>query len=357
MNASVLSGALALGLATAAATAASAEEIIGSAFSTGNWEGAAYTFSGSTEFSHCAVSVGYVSGDTLYLSVNSDASVTVGVESPSFRFTPGESFPAALYVDSRQPFHGTADVLEPTFLVIGIADFDGAMQALTRGRALRVEGRGPLGNFDLTGSFRALEAARSCAISQLEFAAAGGIPKLVAPPAPAASAPVAAAPPNSASDRTVLFQIATEMIAEIGVRRFRYLDAAESRDIAGRDSVFWIAEEAGLYGGAVIVPLAGAELRDSDSGDLGFVSSECQGDVATSTRSIAVDGLEGREIRGLCIEADGQIETLLTKIRIGDAALYTILAFGDGADAATSQERRRISESVAIRAANFVAGN
>lgn len=337
--------------------AALGAEIAGSAFNSGNWEGAAYTFDESGEFSHCAISVGYVNGDYLYLSVNSDATVTVGIESHSFRFRPDESFPVSLRIDNRRPFNGTATALEETFIVVTIQDFQGAMRALTQGRGLRVEGRTQLGNFDLTGSFRALEAARSCAIDQLDFAARGGVPKTLAPSEPAAPpAPdTAAAPP--ATDRTMLFQIATEMISEIGVPRFRYLDASESRDIAGQESVFWVSEETGVLGGVVILALDGASLRDSDPGDLSFVSADCLGDVATTTRSMTLEGLEAREIRALCVEAEGTVETILTKIRVDDLALYTILAFGEGAASDSSQARRQISEAVALRAASYVAGS
>ena len=350
-----------LALAAAAslflATAAPGGEIVGSAFTSGNWEGAAYTFDDTGEFSHCAISVGYVNGDYLYLSVNSDATVTVGVESPGFRFRPNESFPVSLHIDNRRPFNGTATALEETFIIVTIHDFQGAMRALTQGRGLRVEGRTQLGNFDLTGSYRALEAARQCAIDQLDFAARGGVPKTLAPSEPAAPPPPATAAAPPATDRTVLFQIATEMISEIGAPRFRYLDASESREIAGQEAVFWVSEEAGILGGVVVLPLEGAALRESDPGDLSFVSADCLGDVATTTRSMTLEGLEAREIRALCVEAEGNVETILTKIRVDDLALYTILAFGEGAVADSSQARRQLSESVALRAASYVAGS
>ncbi len=150
---------------------AGAEEIPGSSFGYGNWEGAAYTFTGTNEFSHCAISVGFVSGDTLYFGVNQDATITVGVASENYNLVADQSFPVALYVDRRQPFYATATAIDRTFAVLTIEDFPAAMDAFGRGRTLRMESAQATGNYDLTGSFRALEAARQCAINQLQIAA------------------------------------------------------------------------------------------------------------------------------------------------------------------------------------------
>lgn len=356
-------------LTAAFAGGARGAEIIGSSFTTGNWEGAAYTFDDTGLFSHCAVSVEYVSGDLLVFSVNSDVTVTVGVVSDRFNFSPGEEFPVSLHIDRRRPFEAWASAVDYDFLSFTIEDFHTAMDALTRGQSLTVRSYSELGSYDLTGSYRALEGARSCAIQQLEFEAQGRIPKTYPPtPAPGAAMPAPKATPTPVptpapapdpgpgllADRTVLFQIATEMIAATGARQFRYLDASESREIGGQDSVFWISDDAGIMGGVAILPFAGASLRETDAGDISFVSADCAGDVATSARTVPLDGLEAREVRGLCVDATGQVETLLTKVRVEDAVIYTLLAFGDGAAAATSRDRQELSKDVALRAASYV---
>lgn len=154
-----------------AASSVQAEFIPGSEFGHGNWEGGAYTFSGTNEFSHCAISVDFVSGDTLYFGVNSDASITVGVSSENYRLTPDQSFPVALYVDRRRPFYATAKAIDEGFAILTIEDFSAAMDAFGRGQSLRLESNLVTGHYDLTGSFRALEAARQCALKQIETAA------------------------------------------------------------------------------------------------------------------------------------------------------------------------------------------
>ena len=354
--------------ATAFAGGLCAAEIIGSSFTSGNWEGAAYTFDDTGMFSHCAVSVEYVSGDLLVFSVNSDVTVTVGVVSDRFNFTPGEEFPVSLHVDRRKPFQAWAAAVDYDFLSFTIEDFHNAMDALTRGQSLSVSSYTELGSYDLSGSYRALEGARNCAIDQLENLERGIVPKTYpAAPAPGGTAPSGTVPaptpapaptpdpaPGLLADRTVLFQIATEMIAATGARQFRYLDASESREIGGQDSVFWVSDEAGIMGGVAILPFQGTSLRETDSGDIGFVSADCAGDVATSARTVALDGLEAREIRGLCVGTSGSVETLLTKVLVGDTVVYTLLAFGDGAAATTSRDRQGISKDVALRAAAYI---
>ena len=75
-----------------------ADEIPGTLISHGNWSGAGYTFDDGT-FSHCVVSAQYNHGNTLFFSVNIDASVRVGVSTPAETFSPLQEFPVALYVD------------------------------------------------------------------------------------------------------------------------------------------------------------------------------------------------------------------------------------------------------------------
>ena len=94
-----------------------AAEIPGSEFSFGNWRGAAYTNDENGEFSHCAVNANYISGQTLLFSVNSNATVSVGLANPDWHLRDGERFAVRLEVDRRAPFSGYAYAVTSVKLV------------------------------------------------------------------------------------------------------------------------------------------------------------------------------------------------------------------------------------------------
>ena len=77
----------------------------------------------------------------------------------------------------------------------------------------------------MSGTFRALEATRNCVIHNYRYVGATGNPS---------QPPVAA----SKIDRTLLFQIATGMIADIGISDFRYLTESEALEQSKANAVF-----------------------------------------------------------------------------------------------------------------------
>ena len=219
--------------------------------------------------------------------------------------------------------------------------FDRAMTALQKGQMLVLDTPLGTGNYDLTGTYRALQAALQCAMDNLSYSSG--------PPQPEQFSP------NNGADQTVLYQIATEMITQIGATAFRYLSKEEMATFVEVDAVYWSSEKDGILGGVQIVPL-GAEqnLRSSDAGDIAFAGAGCAGEVATSTRNLAADEFESREIRALCIEDGQEKETLVTKTLLGQQILYTVLMFSGASQQIEAKPRQEISEDVAIQAASFV---
>lgn len=317
---------------------ASAEQIQGSRFGFGNWSGAAYTSDATGEFSHCAVSAVYKSGDTLVFSVNSNATVSVAVANPNLGLVDGQQFPVALYIDRREPFYGTATAVGSEMAVLQIREFERAMTSIRKGYVLRIESPLGTGVYNLKDTFRALETTTNCALHYLDYAALPAKPNREQP-----------------FDRTVLFQIATEMIAEVGITDFRYFNEADTRKHFAPNAVLWASEASGVFGGVTIIPLGDMKsLRDADGGDINFLTKDCQGEVATTARNISAKDLEARELRALCVTSGGSEESLLTKIMIGEHVLYTFLVFDENATDYAEESRPAISKNVAIRAASYV---
>lgn len=167
---------------------------------------------------------------------------------------------------------------------------------------------------------------------------------------------MAEAPASTIDDR-VLFQVATGMIADLQLRDFRYLSAAETAEAIAGPAVLWESEQTGLFGGVLTVSSEGLNsLRDSDGADIGFLIGFCEepgAELAVTSRDLALPDLPAREIRSLCVGPNGSAEALLTKMLLGPEVLYTPLVFPPGGAGAAS-DNRSLSEDVAIRAASFV---
>lgn len=320
------------------ANSAFAEMIPRSEFAYQNWQGAAYTFEGTSDFSHCVISASYVSGDILYLSVNAGGTVGVGVQSNNLRLSVGETFPVTLMIDGRAPIYATATAATTDFATLNIPNFDAAMTALKKGRGLRVDSAVGQASYDLTGTFHALDATKECAFKNMSY-----------------NAPLPPPANSTAVDKTVLFQVATQMIADLQLTDFKYMTQQEGIDTFQTDGVFWTSGANGLVGGVASVPKGPMlTLSETDGGDVTFLSKRCNGDLATSFRAIPATDVLIREIRAICVESGVVTESYMTKALVGDNVVYTMLIFAGAATANEPVSRDEVSANVALKTASFI---
>jgi len=336
---SIASFALSLGLASSAM----ADEIPGTQIAYGNWSGAAYTFDDGS-FSHCVVSAMYNHGNTLLFSVNGDATVNVGVISPTEIFTPDQEFPVALYVDRRAPFYGNALALDTTFAVLNIADLDRALDSFRRGQTLVVQSQFGEVPFDLTGTSRALAMAFDCAVQNLSYRA----------PAPAIA--------TNQLDPAVLMQVATGNITALGVTDFQFLSGAEVSELFPNadpsvQRVFWRSPGLGLLSGVMVTQRGEVtDLKVGDANDLALLASLCGGDFVTGVRQLPEVKVDMREIRAACTAGENSSEHYLTKFFVGESIVYSWLWFEGGqAPGEGAPERKKMSESAALQTASYLA--
>lgn len=322
-----------------------AEYIPGSDIKVGNWNGAGYTYDTTGSFSHCVVSAPYLSGDSLYLSVNGDATVTVGVVSPNLKMQPGQEFPVSLYIDRRAPFYGQAVAQSSDFATLVLPDFDSALVALQKGRLLVLDSPLGRGEYDLTGTYRALNETLNCAVRNLNYASSSS------PSTQPNEQPVPSAP----KDKTLLFQVATGMIADMGMTDFVYLSEAETTALFSSDAVAWNSPSMGILGGVFSVSADGlGQLKETDAQDFAFLSSQCDGEIATTARPVSMVDFQSRELRSMCVNKNNSTESLLNKTLVGDAVLYTLLVFDQKSAVSEPNKRQEMSEQAAIRAVSFV---
>ncbi|MEX3008602.1 hypothetical protein [Hoeflea sp. TYP-13] len=318
--------------------AASAEEIPGSRFSSGAWDGAAFTDDRTGKFDYCSISASYRSGDSLYITIYADSTVSIGFSNPVFRFNTGESFPVALKIDGRRTLGGRAVALSKDFAVVTLTEYENVLVALQRGSRLRLKADTFRGHYSLRGTSRAVNATADCVANNLNYAG------------PRTST-------ASQYDKSLLYQIATGMISETGVTDFKYMSDAETEELGFENAVFWTAPSTGLVGGVFLMStIEGQTLQDNDSGDIEELTRRCKGDVISGAREVKATELPTREIRVICTLDKNSEETIVSKIMIEDAILYTMLVFIDHQDrkAADGQDRRELSEDVTVRAASFL---
>lgn len=336
---------LALTTVNVVSPAHSDESIPGTNFGYGNWSGSAFYNATTGEFSYCAVSAGYLSGDQLLFSVTRDATIGIAVANPALNFAVGDSFPATLYVDRRPPMFGRASAVSSSMAVLYLDDFEQALTALKKGYRLRIEAAGRVGEYDLAGTFRALEAVKNCAISNYNYRSAGT----------SAPGPSAIAGPSSPTDVSALYQLATQMITEVGASDFDYLSGPEVAELSLPEGVYWHSDELKLIGGVMLVDGEGIEdLRQSDAADASYLTGLCDGDMATKTRQISQGEFAQREISGLCLEAEGRAEYYVVKTMMGDQVLYTMLFFAPEAGTPDRESREDANDGIAVHAANYV---
>ena len=321
-----------------AATSASAEKIPSSDFFYQNWQGAAYTFEGASNFSHCVISATYVTGDILFFSVNVGGTVGVGVQSNNLQLTVGQSFPVTLIVDRNLPIYATATASTPNFASLSIPNFDAALTAFKKGRELRLDSAVGQASYDLSGTFRALDAAKECAFRNMSYNGA--------------SAPIVN---NTGFDKTVLFQVATQMISDLQLIDFQYMTHQEGIDNFQTDGVFWTSASNGLIGGVAAVPKGTMlTLADTDGSDVAFLSKRCSGDLATSFRAIPATDVLLREIRSMCVTGSTTTESYMTKALIGDNVIYTLIIFTGLSGPAETVPRDEVNANIALKTASFI---
>ena len=157
--------ALAASLALFPPIAALADEIPGSQFESGNWAGAGHTDDRGA-FSHCAVSVGYVNGQTVWLGFYPNDTVSILFSQPEVRFRPGQKFELWVMMETGLPNIGDGEAWDESFAGITYDGVQATVDFLNSGRYLRMLGMGIDDGFDIDGIGPALALAQDCLASK-----------------------------------------------------------------------------------------------------------------------------------------------------------------------------------------------
>jgi hypothetical protein len=142
-----------------------AQEIPGTQFEAGNWYGAAHTDDRGV-FSHCAVSVSYVNGQTVWLGLYPNDTLSILFAQPDVRFQPGQKFELWVMLETGLPNIGNGEAWDESYAGITYDGIAATVDFLNSGRYLRMLGMGIDDGFDIDGITDALAMAQTCLARQ-----------------------------------------------------------------------------------------------------------------------------------------------------------------------------------------------
>jgi hypothetical protein len=140
-------------------------EIPGSQFEAGNWVGGAYT-DNRGEFSYCYTSVGYMNGQTLWIGLYPDDTLSILLSQPDVRFRPGEKFELWVMMETGIPAIGNGEAWDEIYGGITYDGIQASIDFLNSGRYLRMLGMGIDDGFDVDGIGPALVQTQDCLARQ-----------------------------------------------------------------------------------------------------------------------------------------------------------------------------------------------
>ncbi|MDA9949614.1 hypothetical protein N9C16_09570 [Paracoccaceae bacterium] len=320
---------------------ANAEYIAGSDYKSRGWNGAAYTYDDTGDFSHCTISAKYKSGYTLLFALTKQYTMSLGFEHEKPVFVGQTSFPITLQVDRAKPFYVTGTAGPDNFVIVSGLDMDEALNLMRRGRILRFSSF--LGNteFNLTGTFRALDATYNCASRYFDY---------VSNSVPTQNEKL------SSIDKGELYQMITHMLADLKMSDFRFLKASEAAEVMpgiNKDRmVLWETNSKKIVGGVVVAHDKDfKDLKSTDPADLSYIAGLCNGDVMTSSVAVKDSRIPMRELLAICDENGETTKVFSNKFRHNDLTYYTVLMLKGEAD--ELPKPKKSNRSLALKAVSF----
>jgi hypothetical protein len=223
----------------------------------GNWLLGAYSDQNSA-FQHCAASVTYHSGVTVFFSINRNYQWSIGFSHPRWKYIVGRPFSVTFAVDESAPITASGHVFIPTGVEVNLDPTSALFNLFRHGRLLRVAGTQSVFQFYLTGTNAVLTSLLECVKLK------GQAPQMVASSPQVLSNAAGAATPG-VGDRAIYKAEATAMAANIlsaaHIDGFHLLEPDERPDIKG--DARWAASD--LFGTIDVLP----QLKPDDIKSVG----------------------------------------------------------------------------------------
>ncbi len=148
-------------LITSGLSPALAEEIPGTTFSSGYWEGSANT-DDQGQFAYCDVDVGYTDDRVLWFVLYPDDSMWILMSKPEVRFQSGQTFDVWLMMEAGVPASLKGESWNDTYAGVYLQGIDDTIGFIGDNKWMRMMGIGIDDGFDVTGATEALAMAKTC---------------------------------------------------------------------------------------------------------------------------------------------------------------------------------------------------
>lgn len=179
-------------------------------FKVGNWNGGAYTNDQTGAFSHCAASVPYNSGISLFVSITSNGEWLLAFSNNQWTLTTGTTIPINLTFDGRTPVQVNAFAKSPVLAAVNMPIGSELINAFRGAHIMNAYAAGHLFLFTLNGTSKLFPLLVTCSRNQGRPVTAMRVPQ--GRPA-AAPAPTPTAPPinqEAAAERSKLIKEAAD---------------------------------------------------------------------------------------------------------------------------------------------------
>ena len=292
------------------------------------WIVGAYSNDRTGQFSHCATSVNYKSGVTLFFFLTKEYAWTMGLSNSRWRLTPGSRFNIVYYIDSGQRTVTGASVTSAQLVVVPLADSKALFEDFRRGHKLTVEAANETIAFKLTNSATALAATMQCTQSHVAGRQPDNPFTYRQPPAQGTPSHSPAIGGNEAY-RTEAAILIANTIAPVGLPGFRVLPRTEISSQDQRFDGVWVAD-GGLMGAVnIVAPQAGSKVDDVSAVLLAFDAQACKG-AFTSGRYPTQDGIGIGRLMTACTEPTGSTEVQYTIAPRPSGGFYVLGVAGPG---------------------------
>jgi hypothetical protein len=270
-------------------------------FQMGLWSGGAWTNDQTGAFSHCAASVPYQSGITMFAAVNRSYSWSLGFGDPRWTLSPKTQIPIELHFDAGPAFNVFGTVIAPTLVEVPMPDNSKLINTFRYSAQMNALAQGQVFTFNLTGTSRIMVQLASCVRTELALETTQPSRAPVAVPQ-APSAPPQG-PVASQEAQIEEMQLATNFLLAARLSSARVLTRPETPIELSSFGAAWKADDA-LGGVKIFLPRPGLTGLEIASDLIGADSQTCRGKFASARTSDLVDSDVVFRASSSCVDSE-----------------------------------------------------
>ena len=255
-------------------------------FQFGLWSGGAWTNDQTGAFSHCAASVPYQSGITMFAAVNRSYSWSLGFGDPRWTLAPKTQIPIELHFDAGPAFNVFGTVIAPMLVEVPMPDNSKLINTFRYSAQMSALAQGQVFTFNLTGTSRIMVQLVNCVRTALALEnGQPGSNVAAAPPQPAAPLQ---SPAVTQEAQVEAMQLATNFLLAARLSSARVITRSEMPAELSSFGSAWKADD-GLGGVKIFLPRPGLTGLEIASDLIGTDAQTCKGKFASARSSELVD--------------------------------------------------------------------